>query len=242
MNVSSVNVWGRLNWPNRISVLRLMLVVPFVMLLLNLHEPAAEAWSRYAALGIFVVMAVSDFLDGLLARRYHLRTRLGAILDPLADKILIVCSVVLLSIPAFAPREFHIPNYVVVAVVGKDLWVVIGALVIYLVTGTLSIRPSRIGKLSTFVQLVTVIFVLLVPDVERIRAGLGVQIAWGLTLATLGMSLLAILGYTRMGLGLLVRSDQPVTGESGKSEIRNSKSETNPNIEISNPKRRRHAS
>ncbi|MCL2700439.1 MAG: CDP-alcohol phosphatidyltransferase family protein [Phycisphaerae bacterium] len=199
MNMSSVNVWGRLNWPNRISVLRLMLVVPFVVLLLNLHDPAA-AWSRYAALGIFVVMAFSDFLDGLLARRYNLRTRLGAFLDPLADKIIIVCSVVLLSIPALAPREFHIPAYVAAAVVGKDLWVAIGSLVMYRVTGKLTIRPSRLGKLSTAVQLTTVICVLLVPDLERLRAGLGVHIAWGLTIATFVVSLLAILGYTRTGL------------------------------------------
>jgi len=215
MLLPTPKVWKLLNWPNRISILRLMLVPPFVMLLLNLHDPACEAWARYAALGIFMVMAASDFLDGMLARRFNLRTRLGAILDPLADKILIVCSVLLLSIPAYAPQEFHIPKLVVVAVVSKDLWVVIGALVVYLVGGRLRIRPTLAGKLSTAIQLATIICILIVPDLEHLRPGLGISAAWGLVIATFAVSVLAIFSYTRLGLSFIVKTDQPLEHANG---------------------------
>ena len=97
MSPQTARPWGSLNWPNRISILRLLLVAPFVELLLNINDPSWRSWARYAALAIFVVMAVSDFLDGMLARKLNIRTRLGALLDPLADKVLIICSVVLLS-------------------------------------------------------------------------------------------------------------------------------------------------
>ena len=92
----SHGAWSALTWPNRITMLRLVLVAPFVMALLfsRQYEPAA----RYTALGLFVVMAASDFVDGILARRLDQRTRLGAILDPLADKAMLICATVLLAL------------------------------------------------------------------------------------------------------------------------------------------------
>ena len=110
VNETAQKTWTALTWPNRISLLRLLLVWPFVLLLLNQRE---LGWARHAALGIFLVMGVSDFIDGLLARRLNARTRLGAILDPLADKVLIVCSVVVLSSPTVAPGGLALPNWVV---------------------------------------------------------------------------------------------------------------------------------
>ena len=85
----------QLTWPNRISILRLLLVAPLIVLLLNQYR---WDFARHAALGVFAIMAISDFVDGQLARRLHMQTRLGAILDPLADKVLIMSSVILLSL------------------------------------------------------------------------------------------------------------------------------------------------
>ena len=115
--------WRALNWPNRISILRLLGVPPFVMLLLDQRDwPGA----RYLAMAVFVAMGFSDALDGYLARRGGQITRLGSILDPLADKALIICAVILLGRHRASVPGVRLPDWVAVSVVGKDLWVVTG--------------------------------------------------------------------------------------------------------------------
>lgn len=205
--IASGRPWHSLNWPNRISLLRLLLVAPFIVLLLNQHD---WPWARHASLAIFVVMAASDFADGQLARRLDLKTRLGAILDPLADKTLIICSVVVLSLRDYSPHEFTLPNWVVVAVVGKDLWVILGTIVVYLVTDRLLIRPTIAGKASTMCQLAMVIAVMIAPDLERWVRGLGVDVAWTFTILATAMSVLAIISYTRVGLAFVAREQKPL--------------------------------
>lgn len=200
--------WKALSWPNRISLLRLLLIGPFIVLLLNQFR---WPWARHAALGIFVVTAWSDFLDGMLARRLNAKTRLGAILDPLADKALVISAVVLLSLPGTAPDARHaLPNWVVVAVVGKDLWVVIGCLVVYLVTDRLRVQPTAAGKACTVGQLVMVGYVLLAPDLDRLASGLG---SWGslvMSWTVAALCVFAIISYTRLGLSFVVAEDKPL--------------------------------
>ena len=193
MNATVAKPWKSLSWPNRISLLRLLLVGPFLVL----------------ALAIFLVTALSDLVDGLLARRLNAKSRLGAILDPLADKALIICAVVLLSARNSASGML-LPNWVVVAVVGKDLWVVVGCVVVYLVTDRLRVQPTAAGKLSTFGQLVLVGYVLLAPDLEALVAGLG---RWGilvLSCGVAGLSVLAIITYTRLGLSFTMAEGKPL--------------------------------
>ncbi len=210
MNQQTAKPWRSLNWPNRISILRLLLVAPFVVLLLNQHDPGWW-WSRHAALGIFVVMAVSDFLDGQLARKLHLKTRLGALLDPLADKVLIICSVVLLSMYDYSPgRDFTLPNWVVVAVVGKDLWVVLGTIVVYFVTDRLRIHPTLPGKLATLVQLSAVILVLLAPDIDGVLPGWGKPTVLTMSVLVVASAAAAVISYTRLGLSFIAREQKPL--------------------------------
>lgn len=207
MSVQTARPWGSLNWPNRISLLRLLLVAPFVVLLLNQQE---VSWARYAALGIFVIMAVSDFLDGLLARRFNLKTRLGALLDPLADKVLIVCSVVLLSMEGSSPgKDYTLRNWVVVAVVGKDLWVVFGTIVVYFVTDRLRIQPTLPGKFATLVQLATVIVALLAPDIDGLT-GWGKPIVLAMSVLVVATAAAAVVSYTRLGLSFIAREQKPL--------------------------------
>ena len=210
MNSQTAKPWGSLNWPNRISLLRLLLVAPFVVLLLNQQQ---VPWARHAALGIFVIMALSDFLDGMLARRLRLKTRLGALLDPLADKVLIVCSVVLLSMKGFSPRagevDFTLPNWVVVAIVGKDLWVVFGTIVVYFVTDRLRIQPTLPGKFATLVQLTTVIAVLLAPDIE-IATGWGRMTVLVMSVLVAASAAAAVISYTRLGLSFIANEQKPL--------------------------------
>lgn len=217
----TINLWKTLNWPNRISLLRLLAVGPFIILLLNQQE---WAWARHAALAIFLVMAVSDAIDGMMARRLNLKTRLGAILDPLADKVLIISSVFLLSMHSLAAagaEKLVLPNWVVVAVVGKDLWVVIGVVVVYLVTDRLRVLPTRAGKLSTLVQCVMVGWTLLAPDIERALPQVG---WWGVQITSAAvavLSVLAIISYTRLGLSFAAAEAKPLEDGNGSKHDRN---------------------
>jgi cardiolipin synthase len=207
-----IHAWASLNWPNRISIMRLLLVPPFIIMLMKQPNwPAA----RYVALGIFIIMALSDFLDGLLARRLNARTRLGAILDPLADKVLIICAAVLLSLPATAPPGVNLSDWIVVFIVGKDLWVIVGFVVIYLVTDRFRVRPSRAGKVCTAGQLIMVVSILLAPDINHLRGGLGTEIAGALSWLVAVLCVMAVLSYTRMGLVFVAKEGKPLD-ESGR--------------------------
>lgn len=216
MSRTTPQPWGSLSWPNRISLLRLLLTGPFIVLVLNQRQWVAGPWSwaRHVGLVILIVMALSDIADGVLARRLNAKTRLGAILDPLADKILIVSAVVLLSLRGSAPSdELALPNWVVVAVVGKDLWVVIGCLVVYLATDRLRVLPTAAGKACTVGQLCMVGYVLAAPDLDYLVNGLG---RWGVRImawVAAGLCVLAIISYTRLGLSFLAAEGKPLEND-----------------------------
>jgi len=154
-----------LSWPNRLTMLRIILIGPFVVSLLNLQSSTWHG-ARHCALSIFAAMAFSDLLDGYLARRFNQESPLGRFLDPLADKLLITCAMVLLGLESTAVPTFRIPSWVVVAAIGKDLFVVVGFLLVFIVTGRVLIRPGWLGKLCTDAQMVLVVGVLLGPDLE----------------------------------------------------------------------------
>ena len=166
--------WAYLSWPNRISPLRLLLVAPFVVLM---GHPQSRGLFRYLALGIFVFMALSDLVDGFLARRLGRSTRLGAILDPLADKALITCAAILLSLEHSHVRGARLPDWVVVLIVGKDLWVVVGFLVVFLLTGRVKVMPTMPGKMVTCAQLMMVTAVLISPELNAVGLPVGTWVA-----------------------------------------------------------------
>jgi cardiolipin synthase len=155
-----------LNLPNRITMTRIFLVAPLVICLLKLNA----GWSgwRYLALALFVLMSLSDALDGFLARRLNEETPLGRYLDPVGDKLLITCAVILLAIDATAVAGFRLPSWVPVIAIGKDLIVLIGFLLIYIATGQYFVRPRTLGKACTLIQLVTVGYCLAAPELDAI--------------------------------------------------------------------------
>ena len=183
------------------------------MLLLN-QDPEQWAWARLAAVGIFIVMAISDMIDGVLARRLNAKTRLGAILDPLADKALIISAVILLSRQDPQGRGVPLSNWVVVAVVSKDLWVIIGFIVIYLVTDRLRVQPTLSGKICTFGQLVMVGLFLILPGLRHVIGNLAVYLATGLSWVVAGLCVLAGISYTRLGLSFIAREQKPLDDNS----------------------------
>ncbi len=157
-----------------LTMLRLLLLPVFLWLLLLDAGPEAAGRAnphRWWAMGVFAVMAITDKLDGYLARRLHQTSKLGTLLDPVADKLLVASSLVLLSSAWVAAPGYRIPLYVLVAVYAKDVVLVVGALLLVYVVGGVTVKPRPLGKVGTFLQLVLVILVLIAPDLDRLLAG-----------------------------------------------------------------------
>ena len=192
-----------LSWANRMTILRILLVVPFVICMLKINSPeldrAVQNLIRYASLGVFFVMAVSDGLDGYLARTKKQITKLGIFLDPVADKLLITSACLLLSSQrGKVGDEFLLPPTVVVLIIGKDLLLVIGFVIVYFLTSQLLVAPVLIGKIANALQLVMVGAILLAPEISGVIPG------WIWFLRTLwwsaaGTAIVATLIYIRNG-------------------------------------------
>lgn len=135
--------------PNMLTVFRMVLIPVFVTLLF---------YHRFLwALGIFVIAGLTDGLDGLLARRFAQQSQLGTILDPIADKLMLVTAFVVLSMrsifPVPVPSHLPIPFWVTIAVISRDIFIIVGAAAINMTTGFRGFRPSWLGKLNTTVQI-----------------------------------------------------------------------------------------
>ncbi len=204
--------WATLSWPNRITLVRVALIAPFVVLMQYQQE---EPLYRYLALVIFTVMGLSDALDGYLARRLNMKSRLGAIMDPLADKTLIICAAVLLSLPESCVVNAQLPKWVVVFIVGKDIWIVLGFIVVFLLTGKLRILPTLAGKVCTAVQLLMVVCTLISPELNRltplVRAGYQLTQAMWWAVGTL--CVLAVISYTRLGIAFTTEIEKSNHGD-----------------------------
>jgi cardiolipin synthase len=134
-----------LRWlPNAICVVRVVLVVPLVVVLMAEHY--------VAALTLLVVAGMSDALDGFLAKTFDWRTRLGGLLDPAADKLLLVSVFVTLTYLG------HVPPALTAVVVGRDAIIVLGAISYQLLIAPVQGEPSAISKLNTACQLAFVFF------------------------------------------------------------------------------------
>jgi CDP-diacylglycerol--glycerol-3-phosphate 3-phosphatidyltransferase len=160
-------------WPMGLTMLRLLLLPVFlwVMLLDAGHDSHGPGTHRWWAVAIFGVMALTDKLDGYLARRLNQTSRIGALLDPVADKLLIASSVVLLSFDWAAGANYRIPLPVVGAVYGKDVVVALGTVALLALVGKVSIAPRWLGKAGTFFQLLLVMLTLVAPDLDRMAPG-----------------------------------------------------------------------
>lgn len=182
-----------LNWPNRITIVRIALVPFFVICLLNVNEPGGN-W-RYLAIAMFAVMAISDVLDGYLARLLDETTPLGRFLDPVGDKLLITCSMVLLALPQTAIIGFRLPGWVAVLAIGKDVLTVIGFGLVYATTSRFFIEPRIWGKGCTLVQSLLVAFALVAPDLPESAAKAWPALWW----IASAFAVAALVDYVRIG-------------------------------------------
>jgi cardiolipin synthase len=138
---------ARLTIPNLITLFRIIITPLFIIFLIQ--------GNYRKALVVFVLAGVSDLADGLIARGWQQKSRLGSYLDPLADKVLMAASFVTLSIYQ------QIPSWLTVVVLSRDVTLATGVLIFRLADIPLTVRPSLAGKWTTTFQLITVGFVLL---------------------------------------------------------------------------------
>ena len=142
---------GNLTLANQLTILRIMLVPAFVLLVVYGYL----GW----ALITFGVAGATDALDGLIARRAGQRTTLGAWLDPMADKLLLVTTFVVLTLPSI-PLTNHLPLWLTVIVISRDTVIVGVVAVVSLAVGPRTFRPSLLGKLATATYIVTSVVVM----------------------------------------------------------------------------------
>lgn len=142
---------------NKVTITRILLVPVFISALLFYWRSGYEYY-RYAAIVFFLVASVSDGVDGYIARHYNQRSELGAILDPLADKLLLVSGAILLSIGVGGLST--IPIIFIISILTRDMLILLGVLVISYVCGSVKVRPRWPGKTATVLQMITVLWVL----------------------------------------------------------------------------------
>ncbi|RNC71354.1 MAG: CDP-diacylglycerol--glycerol-3-phosphate 3-phosphatidyltransferase [Desulfuromonadales bacterium] len=132
--------------PNVLTMLRIVLVPALILFILSGRHGAA--------LGVFLTAGVTDALDGFIARRFNQTSRLGSFLDPLADKLLVVSSAIVLAWVGLMPR------WLAMVMAGRDILILAGAGLFYLRTKQLEMDPSILSKINTFVQIALILAVL----------------------------------------------------------------------------------
>jgi cardiolipin synthase (CMP-forming) len=150
---------------NKITIVRILLIPFFVVEVLYYVKTGNEI-HRFVALLTFAVAAICDAVDGYVARHYNQWSELGTFLDPLADKLLLVSGVVLLSFD-HAPQLGQLPLWLTGTIIGRDLLVLIGLIVIQMTVGKVKVRPHLLGKMATVLQMICVLWILLRWDAGR---------------------------------------------------------------------------
>ena len=164
--------------PNLITLGRVILVPVVFWLLVN--------GQLQAAFLAFVVAGISDAVDGFLAKRFHWETELGAYLDPLADKLLIVCIFIALGVTG------RLPSWVVIAVVSRDILIVIGVVLSWLMGHPTPMKPLAVSKMNTAAQIVLAATVLAHEAFQLNLSSVVIVLTW-VTAATTVASLVAYL-------------------------------------------------
>ena len=148
--------------PNQITIGRILLIPVFVVCAIYYGRTASAGHPdealRLATIGVFLLAALSDGVDGWMARRFHLKSRLGAVLDPIADKGLMLTAIITLSVTKW---PYDLPVWYPVLVNARDVIIITGCAVLRLLNDHLEVRPSMLGKASTFLQMLTISVVML---------------------------------------------------------------------------------
>lgn len=174
------------NIPNSFSLIRIFLIPLFLYAMIQ-HN-------ALHALVVFLLASTTDILDGLTARIYHQKTKIGALLDPAADKLLMTAAVIILSIPSISQPN-ALPLWLAVAIIGRDIVIVSAALVMYMWKGHSKFPPSLLGKASTVCQMGVILCVLLLNVWSRTST----LLLW-LYVITFILTILSGIGYGLSGM------------------------------------------
>lgn len=143
--------------PMQLTVLRILLIPVFVLFAIyygaSVEAKAPQEWLRWCAVGAFVLASVTDALDGAIARRLGQTSKLGALLDPIADKGLLLTAIITLSVSAW---HYALPLWFPVLVIARDAVIVLGCVVMRMAHDHLEVRPSWTGKTATALQMIAV--------------------------------------------------------------------------------------
>jgi cardiolipin synthase len=187
--------------PNFLTLLRIIAVPVFLILV---------SYERYgAALVLFLAAGITDTIDGVIARLTETYSDLGASLDPLADKLLLVSSFVILTIVG------ALPAWLMILVLTRDVVILAGYLVIYFLTTPMEVKPSAVSKLNTFLEMMTVGFSLIAlarPDMPMEMVNRAVWYATASTITVSGIH------YIYAGLLWYQRQEAPAPEKTRSSE------------------------
>jgi cardiolipin synthase (CMP-forming) len=150
---------------NKVTIGRIFMIPVFVWLAIYYAKSVkdgapVEAW-RWAAIAAFVLASVSDGVDGYIARRFNQRSRLGVILDPLADKGLLLAAIITLSVVTW-PQRF--PTWFPIVIISRDAIIITGSLLVHYFVGKVEIRAHWTGKCATFLQMVAIGWLMLLIE------------------------------------------------------------------------------
>ncbi len=173
-----------MNIPNLLTIGRILLIPLLVIFLLDGKE--------LAAFWVFVLAGVTDALDGFLARVLKQKTEFGAFIDPIADKLLLITSYITLAVLGFLPK------WLAVIVVSRDVLICGGIGILMLYDRDFKIKPSLVSKVTTFLQLLTVVYSLGHDYFQPIFSG-GIYLIY----ATAAFTVLSGVHYIIRGLGIL---------------------------------------
>ena len=195
-----------MTWATRITILRIILVPVFVTFIITYDDTDSreEIW-RYAAIGVFLLASISDAVDGYLARHWNQGSALGALLDPIADKLLLFAALVTLSLmPLNHLRPF--PIWFPAIIISRDALLLGGYSILRHFHVPMDIRPHWTGKVST-------VFTLMAIGAVLFKLGNAATLA--LCALGAGFALVCTVIYVRQGLNLLSRS-----GHTGAQSIK----------------------
>ena len=198
----------KLTWANQITILRILLIAPFVICMLKADQTNIGRAMRYIALVIFLFMCISDALDGYMARVKKQVTTLGTFLDPMADKLLMMCACILLASSKTAIDGFVLPSAVVVLIIGKDVLLLLGFIIVYFITSHIRIVPVFLGKVGTVLQLSMVAAMLMAPEVTLVFSG-WIYLIKFLWYAVSVSAVLVTLIYIRTGILYIEQFEEP---------------------------------
>src|SRR5256714_6991813 len=185
---------------NMLTLLRIALLAPFLY------------WVKEGRFGlaviIFFIAGITDFFDGYVARRFNQQSALGRFLDPAADKLLTTASYIVMALPR--PGFEPLPLWMTVSVIGRDVLILIGSLVIYLTLHYKSFKPTTLGKVNTFLE-IGLIFWFIIFQLEAMKPfKILLPLMYGIIIASVVASGIE---YVWMGAKNFRQSRKPASGE-----------------------------